>query len=342
MTGSPHVLSIIAVTFNEERHIARLPRAVAALIRPAGVVVETILVDGGSRDQTLAEARRAGFTRILECPGASIPVCRNAGLRAARGDWIAFVDGDCEPAPDWLEQAAHFLAREPAAILGWPARPPDPLNWLQAAWLFHWTRKNPRREERHGRPVVAHEGFRLATTRNLLLHRAVTDRIGGFNEALTTGEDTDFAFRAYQAGVPVLGVPALVVYHHGEPATLGQFFRQQLWHANRKSYREIVKESGGRVGGNAPLFTLAFLLSALIALAGLAGSALSHSPWCLTGALPWLAVVGGPAFLMCARARSWRHLPALCLLYATYGLARSIDLLGLHPAKPSWKSPAPR
>ncbi len=92
-------------------------------------------------------------------------------------------------------------------MLGWPARPPEPHTWVQAAWLFHWSQKNPHREQRLGRDVVTREGFRLVTTRNLILHRAVADQLGGFNEELTTGEDTDFAFRADQAGIPVLGCP---------------------------------------------------------------------------------------------------------------------------------------
>jgi GT2 family glycosyltransferase len=331
-------LSIIAVTFNEARHIAHLQQAVNRLQRPAGCEVETILVDGGSRDGTVDAAHAAGFSRVVVLPGASIPVCRNRGLREATGEWIAFVDGDCVPAPDWLREAAHFLQREEKVLLGWPARPPTPYTWVQAAWVFHWDQKNPHREERHGRPVVAREGFRLATTRNMVMHRLVAEQLGGFNEELTTGEDTDFAFRAHQAGIPVLGVPSLHVAHHGEPATLRQWFRQQLWHANRRSYRHIVKLSGGRVGGNAPLFTALYLGTLALGLAGLAVALATGRALPAALVAPWFALITGPAVLLCRRGRSWKHLPALCLLYAAYGLARSIDLLGLHRQKPSWKS----
>lgn len=335
-----HRLSIIAVAFNEARHIARLQEAVNRLQRPADLAVETILIDGGSRDGTVDAARAVGFTKIVVLPGASIPVCRNAGLREASGDWIAFLDGDCEPAPDWLEQAAHFLEREPKAILGWPARAPEPHTWVQSAWLFHWSQKNPHREERHGRPVVAREGFRLATTRNMILHRAVADQLGGFNEELTTGEDTDFAFRADRAGIPVLGVPGLTVAHYGEPATLRQWFKQQLWHANRKSYRHISQLSGGKVGGNAPRFTALYVGTLLLGLAGWLAALLTGCGWLAGLFLPFLGLITGPAFLLCLRGRTLRPFPALCVLYAAYGLARSIDLLGLHRAKPSWKVPA--
>ncbi|HMP74723.1 MAG TPA: glycosyltransferase [Kiritimatiellia bacterium] len=336
----PHRLSIIAVTFNEVRHVGDLQAAIDRLARPAFIEVESILVDGGSRDGTVDAARAAGFSKIEILPGASIPACRNAGLRAADGDWIAFLDGDCEPAVDWLEQAAYFLEREPAAILGWPAEPPRPMTWVQSAWRFHWEQKNPTRSERHGRPVVEREGFRLVTTRNMLLHRAVAEQLGGFNEELTTGEDTDFAFRADQAGIPVLGIPALHVAHRGEPATLNAWFKQQLWHANRKSYTHIARLSGGRVGGNAPRFTALYAATLAFALLGLIGSLITEHWSLVTGTLPWLTLIAGPAALLSLRGRTARHFPALCVLYAAYGLARTIDLVGLHPTKPSWKTPA--
>lgn len=333
-----HQIGIVAVAFNEGRHVARLKRSLDALRRPHGITIQALLVDGGSRDDTVAEARRAGYDKIIELPGANIPVCRNRGLREAQGDWIAYVDADCELAPDWLERAAALLAREPLLLAGWPARPPEPMTWVQAAWAFHWLQKNPATELRHGEPVAAREGFRLATTRNMVLHRAVAERVGGFNEALDTGEDTDFAFRAHQAGIPVWGVPGLVVAHHGEPATLRAWFKQQLWHANRKSYREILKSSGGRIGGNAPLFTALYLGTLLLALAGLLGVLITDHWTPITLVFPWLVLLAGPAALLCVRGGSARHFPALCVLYAAYGLARSIDFLGLHRSKKSWKA----
>jgi GT2 family glycosyltransferase len=334
----PETLSIIAVTFNEAAQVAALQEAVQGLDNPSGVRLETIVVDGGSRDETVEVARRAGFTKVVELPGGNIPVCRNRGMKEAAGNWIAFLDGDCAPAPDWLEQARPFLEGLDAAILGWPAQPPESMTWVQAAWNFHWTQKNRRLEEFKGRRVVRHEGFRLVTTRNMILHRAVAEKIGGFNEDLPTGEDTDFAYRAYLAGVPVLGVPELKVVHRGEPATLLQFFRQQIWHANRRSYRHILKASGGKVGGNAPKFAAAFLAATVLAAGGLTASLVTGHWSPVTAVLPLAAVVVLPAARLCLRARQWHHLPGLCVLYAAYGVARVYDLVGMARAKTSWKS----
>jgi glycosyltransferase involved in cell wall biosynthesis len=340
MEAHPHTLSIIVVTYNEAHHVARLQQSIERLRRPPGMEIESILVDGGSQDGTAAAARDAGYTHVLEFPGANIPVCRNHGAAAAQGDWIAYVDGDCELTEDWLEQAMPLLARPEPTLLGWPARPPDPMNRLQAAWNFHWLNKNPRLEELAGRQVVREQGFRLATTRNMMLQRAVFDAINGFNEELPTGEDTDFAFRAYMHGVQVLGVPALRVFHHGEPATLGDFYKQQVWHANRRSYQHIQQLSGGKVGGNAPRFAMAFLIGLLSLITGIAVALIAAQPAWLLLALPLVAVVTLPAAWISFNGRSLRHFPMLCLLYAAYGVARVWDLVGLSRAKPSWKSKA--
>lgn len=221
--------------------------------------------------------------------------------------------------------------------MGWPAVPPEPMTWVQSAWRFHWTQKNPRMENFHGQQVVRKEGFRLTTTRNMILHRSVAVKANGFNEALSTGEDTDFAYRAYLADVAVLGNPALVVTHHGEPATLAQFYRQQLWHANRKSYEHIMKTTGGRVGGNAPRFAAAFLTTSLLAVAAVVGLIATGNFWLIALLIPFSAVVKGPALLMCLRGNNFHFFPALTVLYTVYGLARTIDLIGLSPSKPSWK-----
>lgn len=300
--------------------------------------IESVLVDGGSTDGTPDEARKAGFTKVIVRPGANIPVCRNAGALESVGDWLAYVDGDCELAEDWLEQALPFLEANDAVILGWPARPPEPMNRLQAAWHYHWMTKNPRLEEFKGRAVVKTEGFRLATTRNMILTRRAFDAVEGFNEELPTGEDTDFAFRAYMKQIPVLGYPELKVVHHGEPATMRQFFKQQLWHANRRSYQHIVRLSGGKIGGNAPKFAILFFLCADLAVIGLAAAAIFRSWWPLLLCLPMAGVVAGPAFLMCLKGGGWKHFPMLAVIYAAYGVARTIDLLGWAREKKSWKS----
>ncbi len=329
------IVSFIIVVFNEAKVLGRTFEAIAQLNLPAGVTIETIAIDGGSRDDSVGVAKSLGFSRVIELPGANIPVCRNAGLRAASGEWIAFVDADCLLDPSWLVHAARLMTSHPRLVLGWPASPPVPGTWVTRAWYAHWMNKIPVRDTEHGEPVVKQDGFRMITTRNMICHKAVAVAVGGFDESLATGEDTDFVFRATMAGTPCWGLPALASTHLGEPDTLRKFFKQQLWHANRQAYKTIMAKSGMKSGGNAPLFTAVFLASLILALAG-AGGAL-WSPLLLLAALPFGLLLVGLGWRTSTRAGQISLLWPLVTLYGAYGLARSIDLIGLAHAKKSWK-----
>jgi glycosyltransferase involved in cell wall biosynthesis len=334
ITVMNHTLSIIVVAFNEERHIQRLKSSFDNLERPESISLETILIDGGSQDKTVDIAKQCAFSIVHELPGANIPTCRNKGIQEASGDWLAFVDADCEVASDWLKKAQPWLSNNETIIIGWPVYPPENGTWVQRAWHTHWLNKNAM--VRSSEPVK-HEAFRLITTRNMLLTKTTALQINGFNEKLSTGEDTDFVFRAYTQGLDVIAVPDLHVAHHGEPQNLHEFFRQQLWHANRSSYQTILKESQGNSGKNAVLFSVGFLMALMLALIGLVGL-MAKQWWTALLCLPLLAIILLPAILISFRAQKPSELPALALLYAAYGLARSCDLLGIARHKKSWKS----
>ena len=334
--SAQHVLSVMVVALNEAKHVAGLKAALDHLHLPEGWSLETILIDGGSRDGTVAAARESGFDECQVHPGASIPVCRNHALRAARGTALAFLDGDCMPDKDWLVHAAPWLLKPPPVLIGYPVAPPAAGNWIHRAWHAHWHHKNPAAAAGGGEPVTV-EAFRLITTRNMLFNRALLGVVPAFDETLTTGEDTDFAFRAAQAGCEVVALPSLRVTHLGEPATLRQYYRQQLWHANRKAYGTILKSSGGKSGANAIFFSLAFLGGLLLAAIGLVLGVL-FTPWALLLLAPLATVTLVPAALIADRAGSPLLFFRLIVLYFLYGLARSVDLVGLSPRKKSWKS----
>lgn len=88
---------------------------------------EIIFSDAGSTDGSpaLIEAwwRREGWEdgqcSVLARPGAMPGAGRNAGVRAARNEWIAFIDGGITPASDWLEQLCrHAQATQASAVFG--------------------------------------------------------------------------------------------------------------------------------------------------------------------------------------------------------------------------------
>ncbi|MFM7675646.1 MAG: glycosyltransferase family 2 protein, partial [Synechococcus sp.] len=74
-------------------------RIEAALASVAGFVDEIVVLDTGSRDDTMAIARRCGAqVHMLPWPGDFAPA-RNHALELVRGDWVLVLDADEQLCP---------------------------------------------------------------------------------------------------------------------------------------------------------------------------------------------------------------------------------------------------
>ena len=96
------MLSVIIPTLNAANH---LPHCLARL----SGVGEIIVVDGGSRDETIAIAEAAG-ARVVVAPKGRGPQLR-AGGEAARGDWLFFLHADTILGPDWRDAVQAHVGR---------------------------------------------------------------------------------------------------------------------------------------------------------------------------------------------------------------------------------------
>lgn len=151
---------------------------------------EMIIVDDGSRDGTALAAERAAEgdprIRILRQANAGVSAARMAGIAAASGDSLLFLDADDWLAPDALGRLRDALRAMPTAIAAYgpwaavaeSARPGDPPLRLKAG------------------PYPAGDILRrllvenlLANGGHLLARRAAFDRAGGFRPTLRYGED---------------------------------------------------------------------------------------------------------------------------------------------------------
>lgn len=104
-----------------------LPELLQALKAQSHRPDEIIFSDAGSTDGSPAlietwwstEGWEGGHCSILAKPGAMPGAGRNAGVGAARNEWIAFIDGGITPASDWLEQLCrHAQAARALAVFG--------------------------------------------------------------------------------------------------------------------------------------------------------------------------------------------------------------------------------
>jgi len=108
-------VSVIMLTYNRE---ALVGRAIESILAQTMQDFEYIIVDNGSTDRSgdIAEeyAKKDSRIRVLHIPKSNIGTGRNAGLDAAKGEYITFIDDDDTAEPDMLE-FLYGLAKEAGA-----------------------------------------------------------------------------------------------------------------------------------------------------------------------------------------------------------------------------------
>lgn len=96
------LISIIVPVYNTEN---TLERCVRSLREQTYSDIEILLVNDGSKDGSLAVCRRFAQedsrVRVIDKPNGGVSSARNAGLDAARGDYVMFCDSDDWVDPDW-------------------------------------------------------------------------------------------------------------------------------------------------------------------------------------------------------------------------------------------------
>ena len=100
-------VSVIVPTLRRPDGLKRAVASLTAQTAAAGHDLEIVVVDNapeGGAEQALAAPEGAGAVslRIVHEPKMGVATARNAGLAAARGDVIGFLDDDCTAPPDWL------------------------------------------------------------------------------------------------------------------------------------------------------------------------------------------------------------------------------------------------
>lgn len=103
------MVSIIVPVYNIENY---LPRCAESLLGQTYKDLEILLVDDGSKDGSGAScdsyAAKDSRVRVIHKENGGLSDARNAGLDAARGEWVLFVDGDDYLAPDAVERLLPF------------------------------------------------------------------------------------------------------------------------------------------------------------------------------------------------------------------------------------------
>lgn len=158
--------------------------------------VELIVVDDGSTDDTAAILRSYADTlRVVSQANGGMSSARNAGIRAARGRYVAFLDSDDRWLPDKLERQVALMTAQPdLAFCAATATLEDPDGNVVGAWACSG------KSEASVADVFASHAAIAGGASSVLARRELVQALGGFDETLFGAEDTDLWIRLAAAG----------------------------------------------------------------------------------------------------------------------------------------------
>ena len=221
------LVSVVIPTYNCATFVRQ---AIDSVLQQDYRPMEILVVDDGSTDDTVKVLSEYGDRiRLLFQANGGPAAARNRAVREARGEYLAFVDGDDLWLPghtralvsyasahaeckvvygDWLTWPANsdgsYTPLDLPAAASHPMADPAAGGWLYGKLLFD---------------SVIHI---IAS----LVHRSIYDAVGGFDEGLRTGSDYDFWLRV-SCKFPVVKLRTPVAVYRQNPASVTNTVRAE-------------------------------------------------------------------------------------------------------------------
>ena len=307
--GAPR-LSVVVIGRNEGE---RLTRCLASVRRALGssIDAEVVYVDSDSTDDSRSRAAASGATVLRVRPARPCAaVGRNAGWRAARGQFVLFLDGDTVLDPGFVPAALAAMA-DPAVAVVWGHRremAPGQSLYVRALDL-DW---------------VYAPGIAAFCGGDALVRRDVLAAVGGFDERLIAGEEPELCQRIRAAGSLILHIDAPMTLHDLGIGSFRQYWRRAFRAGH--AYAEVSRLT--RAGGQ-PLWS-AEALRNLVHGSAIAAAPLALAAAAVAGPLA-LAAVAGAAVAMLARTYrrcAWKSDSRLTrALYAVHSHLQQLPIL---------------
>lgn len=214
--SNPVRLSVVIACYNAESTIGEQLEALAE--QRWSEPWEVIVVNNRCTDGSMAVVERyrermPNLRTVDALEKQSGAYAMNHGVRAARGDWLAFCDADDVVAAGWISGMAKALASN-EFVSG-----PHEITRLNTTGLAR-ARRNPQPtgiQQFNYPPYLPHAG-----AGNMGVTRRVFDLVGGFDEDMKALFDTDFCWKVQLAGIPLQPAPEAVLHlrHRSSAASL--------------------------------------------------------------------------------------------------------------------------
>ena len=185
-------VSVVIPIYNGEKDLPDLIECLRSQTYPADKV-EYLLVDNNSSDRSIsiiqaaAESKEITIRPLTENQIQSSYAARNAGIRSANSEILAFTDGDCRPQPQWLENLIQpFSDPNVGIVVG------EILALPGKSLLEKYADKQETLSQKH---TLAHPFCPYGQTANLGIRKQAFVEVGLFRPYLTTGGDADICWR---------------------------------------------------------------------------------------------------------------------------------------------------
>lgn len=201
-------ISIIVPVYNEENNIRFLIKRLLNLNFPKDKY-EIIVVDNNSKDDTPEIIKKYKVIYLNEKKQSSYAT-RNRGAKKAKGNILAFIDGDCVPDKEWLKNAnTHFINNKNVDIIAGDItlsiNYSIPLKLIDIYQLITMGERQ-RNSEKEGK----------CSGGNLIVKRKIFEKIGYFDKRLISGGDGEWTKRATQYGFKIRYYEDVKIYHPPE------------------------------------------------------------------------------------------------------------------------------
>lgn len=209
-------ISVVVCSYNGARTIRDCLQGLRKLEYPN---YEVIVVNDGSKDNTEAIAREFGF-RVISTENRGLSSARNTGMRAAKGEIVAYIDDDAIPDPHWLTYLAAGFMRTRHMGIGGPNLPPP-----NDGPVADCVANSP------GGPIhvlLTDDEAEHIPGCNMAFRKAALEAVDGFDTQFRiAGDDVDLCWRIQQRGWTLGFSPAAMVWHHRRNSVKA-YLKQQM------------------------------------------------------------------------------------------------------------------
>jgi glycosyltransferase involved in cell wall biosynthesis len=188
------LVSVIVPLYNGARFLGEALDSIAAQEYDN---IEVIVVDNGSTDDGARIAESHGVT-LLQCERRGAGAARNAGVDAAHGEIITFLDQDDRWLPAKLRRQLEVLAAHP-----------DSICIANQAYFLAPGVTRPKWFARENLLEADHAGWAPSC---LAVRRTTFDRVGRFDESMLHASDVDWFARAKELGIAIELPPETLVH----------------------------------------------------------------------------------------------------------------------------------